>query len=407
MDHSITWLPTLYNFDSKGKVRIFRAGYEGGFYHSEAGLAYKSDGSRGKLTARKTEIPTNTRSKTREEAAKNRATQEWDEKKRKDTYREWDGIPQCTADEWKQLDDRKWVAVCKSWEDLNPDQQSCTVENPWIGQPKVDGDRTSAWLTSGVVKLYSRACLEKKFMTKIRDELMLLIPLVNSLVNKKLGINNANVGIDGEVHDPSKEHHQGTRSITARKINRHDDEDMLVLKVFDIMEYTMTTQERFDVIKELAPTIAGFKNIEFLPCRLLQDLGEIYEYREEVKRMGYIEGIVLRRTDLLYSKKREHKGNEMVKFKYCQDKEYEVIGYKDASGDRAGCVVWKLKDPQNDKIIFHSQQMGTLEEQRYLYEHADDYIGKLLTIKFMNLTADGVPFQPRAIRFRPDDDLAI
>ncbi|CAK7994721.1 ATP-dependent DNA ligase [uncultured virus] len=407
MDLGVTWLPTLYNFDGKGKLRIFRAGYQGGDYYSETGMAYKADGSPGKLIARKTKVPTNTRSKTPEAAAKARATQEWDERQRKDTYRTWNGIPTCTAAEWRNLDDRKWVAVCKSWEDIKFDQQICTAERPWIGQPKVDGDRTSAWLRNGEVKLYSRACLEKEFMTAIRQELLLFIPQVNAAINRKLGVENGNYGIDGEVLDPTKEHHQQTRSITARTVNRHVDEGSLVLKIFDIMEYTMTTQERFDLIDELRPVIADYKHLEFLPSKKLTDEGEIYQFREDAKAMGYVEGIVLRRPDLLYTTQKEHKDHNMVKFKYCQDAEYEVIGYKEGSGDRQGCVVWHLKDPKNESITFHCQQMGTLEDQRDLFGRADDYIGKLLTIKFMNKTAEGVPFQPRAVRFRPDEDIAF
>ena len=94
----------------------------------------------------------------------------------------------------------------------------------------------------------------------------------------------------------------------------------------------------------------------------------------------------------------------MMKLKPYEDKEFEVVGFKQAQGDRAGCVVWMFKNDVNDKT-FEAQQMGTLEYQRALFQKAEEYIGRRLTVQVTERSKDGVPKQGRVIKHRVDEDL--
>jgi DNA ligase-1 len=57
------------------------------------------------------------------------------------------------------------------------------------------------------------------------------------------------------------------------------------------------------------------------------------------------------------------------------------------------------RDTETEKE-FHSNIKGTFEYLTEILENKDDYIGKLVTVKYFQLTPDGVPRFPFAIGFR-------
>jgi hypothetical protein len=392
----VKWLSDLYCFDNNNKLRIFRAGWSDGYYHSATGLVQKANGDPGEITPKKRKVPANNRSDTPLKAAKTLAQQQWEKKQRVGNYKEYTKPPR-PGDAAKYMDDRRWPAACKSWDKCKPDQLKCNRKNPWLGQPKIDGRRIMAWLKDGKAKLLSRKCLEKKFMTNIRTA---ATNILTYIAEKWPELDS--LGLDGEVYAP----HQESQSIISRSVNASADEDKLVFVIFDLMEYTLTFEDRQEILRKVALKFAKETCVNFLLATTLTDEDEIMDFKLECATNGYEEGIVLRRPDLLYTRKKEHKHPQMIKLKSIEDAEYKVIGWKEGNTDREGCVVWNLRDPEDKNITFWCQQEGDLAYQRELFKNAADYKGKLLTVKFMNKTAFGVPFHPRACRFRDEDDIA-
>ena len=398
-----TWLPTLYKLDNKDKFRVFRVGYTRGGMCTESGMLYKANGEPGKLICRLREVDANNRSETVRKASKAKAYQEWEKKQRIDRFASSDKPPKMKdVDKWK--DDIKWPAVCKAWKMCKDSDKECTPDKKWYGQGKANGDRSMAWkdVTSECgVRLLSRKCVEKKFMTGIRKDCTTIFKYLEKTYP---GI--GDVGIDGEVFVPDEQHHQTSRSIASRSVNKHDDEDRLVLHVFDIMEYTLPFRKRYRILKNLAENLGDLKHVTFLKTQVLESNQEVAEFMAYCAANGFEEGIVLRRPHLLYSAKKEHKHKDMLKLKKTEDAEFEVIGYKCGKSDRKGCVVWKLKDPANKKIKFWCDQVGTVEYTRELFDNAEDYMGRLITVEFSVRSEDGIPIMPHAIRFRDADDIA-
>ncbi len=400
--YPIYWLPTLYVLDNNRKFRMFRAGWTPGFFHSETGLLYKADGSEGKIVERTRKIPINNRSETAQKAAETYAHQEWEKKQRIDKYNPSDIKPTLKdIDAW--YTDIKWPAVCKSWGDCKPDNLKCDEDNIWYGQGKVNGDRAMAWqckTSECNVKILSRKCIEKKFMKAIRKDCSVIFDHISNTW-PRLG----NIGLDGEIYAPNKEHHQQSRSIVSRTVNRHENEDDLVFVIFDLMEYTLPFEKRQMMLKDISKELKNLKHISLIRTRYLKSDNDIKLCISKSADEGYDEGIVLRRPYVLYTIKKEHKHKDMVKLKRQEDAEYVVIGYKEGNTDREGCVVWKLRDRKNKKITFWCTQIGTVEYQRQLFSDADTYMGRLLTVEFATLSADGVPIFPHATIFRDDEDL--
>ena len=174
---NISWLCSLYVFDNRDVLRMCDVGYSAGVCHTRTGIVYTKSGKPGKITERQRNIPPNHRSKTSLAAAKEYAEQTWREKQQVDRYRPSEVCPkQSDLKEWRESDNRRWPAVCKKWEDCKPEQIACSVERPWLGQAKVNGDRCMAWLTNDKeVRLISRSCLEMKFKTEIRRQCVIVL----------------------------------------------------------------------------------------------------------------------------------------------------------------------------------------------------------------------------------------
>lgn len=414
-----SWMQTLYTFDNNEKLRMWQCWVKGDILYTKQGLVFKKDGTRAKLRISKKIIKVNNRSKTAEEAAEAKADQEWRKRIRKGTYKPYHCVPDMNKEQWLLLhnDDRKWPAVCMDWVNSSDADKKTDEENYWLGQPKIDGDRCTIWIKNGKVHLYSRTCLDMNYKQNIRCQAINIFKKVDIL----MGGNGKeqkqyDFGLDGEIWSPKEDHHQNSRSITSRSVNIHEDEDSLMFAWFDIMDYTRTFEERVNIIQTVKNQITvedNVSNIYIVPFKKLTSIDDIYNYRSYANDIGFDEGIVIRRPDLMYASngkiknRKEWKHGRMLKFKIFEDAEFEVIGFKQAEGsDREGCIVWELKCPQYN-ITFTSQQKGDINWQRELFDNGHMYIGKLLTVRFMNRTADHIPYQPRVLKFRADEDLAL
>ena len=427
----VEFLQPLYKFDAKSKMRVWTCGTRGNEYFTLFGDVFNAKGSRGKLRATAPKaIAANTRVKNADEQAQNYAKQSWDEKQRKDQYYPSDIIPDrnMTSQEWLELhgDDRKWPAVCDPWKDATETDRQCTVQNQWDMMFKLDGDRATAWIKDDGVKLYSRTCLEMKLKDHIREQLTDLFMAVNYVITGSQELlTSYPFGLDGEIWMPKNKHHQDSHGVAARQKTAHKDEELLCFAWFDIIDYDMSARERATVIQKVEALIreglslkkpvelemtqeslcigGPYKNIFVVPTKTASDLEQVYEYYDYARQVGF-EGIVVKRPYHIYPKAREQKNAAMMKLKPYEDKEFEVIGFKQAQGDRAGCVVWMFKNDVNDKT-FEAQQMGTLEYQRLLFQRGEDYIGRMLTVQVTERSKDGVPKQGRVIKHRVDEDL--
>ncbi len=214
--------------------------------------------------------------------------------------------------------------------------------------------------------------------------------------------------LDGELH-AAVEFHQQSRSITSRRVNVEDvDEGLLRFAWFDIMHYTLPFCERFKFMSCAWTSIDRDKvpQIYLSDTATLTHPDHIQSYFDHAAKLGFPEGIVLRRPSIMYTLKYEHRQSDMVKKRKFQEEEHRVIGYKSGEGDREGCVVWHLQDPGKPHVIFWCDQVGDLEYQRHLFSTAQAYMGRLLTIRCNSRSKDGVPLFPHGSHFRDPADMA-
>ena len=88
----------------------------------------------------------------------------------------------------------------------------------------------------------------------------------------------------------------------------------------------------------------------------------------------------------------------LQKVKTFLDGEYPIIGFTDGTGGETGCVIWECSTP--DRRTFRVRPRGTQEDRKVLFRNGSNYIGQQLTVRYQELTDDGVPRFPVGIAIR-------
>jgi DNA ligase-1 len=122
------------------------------------------------------------------------------------------------------------------------------------------------------------------------------------------------------------------------------------------------------------------------------NLDNIYnQYLEQ----GY-EGQMVRK-DEKYENKRS---TSLLKRKEFVDAEYRVVDIDIGNGNRSGTAKHLVCYCDKTKKTFNSNIKGNFDYLKEIYENRKEYIGQMATIKYFQLTPDGIPRFPYAISFR-------
>lgn len=181
--------------------------------------------------------------------------------------------------------------------------------------------------------------------------------------------------------------------------------------------------------KKLLEKVVGQRVSADSHIKLVQT--EEVENREELEAIyqGYLkndlEGAVVRNLDAPYEVglAKEIRSKWTFKLKPRPDAEWPVVSYKSgARGKSVGAVIWIFAEtdegvkartgkllPLNKRKTFSADYTGGMGmEKRYaIYNYLEDtgdleklYYGKLMTLTYFRLSKDGLPQQPKALRFR-------
>jgi hypothetical protein len=86
----------------------------------------------------------------------------------------------------------------------------------------------------------------------------------------------------------------------------------------------------------------------------------------------------------------------LQKLKAFLSKEYKIVAAEEGNGREAGAVVWVCTTGVGGSL-FKARPLGSIEERKKLYKERAQHIGKLLTVKYQELTLQGVPRFPVGI----------
>jgi len=109
---------------------------------------------------------------------------------------------------------------------------------------------------------------------------------------------------------------------------------------------------------------------------------------------GY-EGQMIRKWNSPYQHKRT---KDLLKRKDFHENEYEIVGFKEGKGSREGCIIFRLA--MSDGKEFDSVPVGGIEYQKRLWTRRLEILGMQATVKYQNLSSDGIPRFNNTIKIR-------
>lgn len=164
--------------------------------------------------------------------------------------------------------------------------------------------------------------------------------------------------------------------------------------VYDLIHDGMSSTELFSArTKTLAFLVNKFEpeGVILVPTQEVSDqtsLDNLYEMYMEQGQEGQIV-----RVDAAYQHKRT---NFLLKRKEFQDAEFVIKGVFEGEGNRKGTVGWMTFETADGKP-FKSNVKGNHEYLAKLLAKGNSLIGKDATIKYFNLTPDGIPRFPYVV----------
>jgi len=155
-----------------------------------------------------------------------------------------------------------------------------------------------------------------------------------------------------------------------------------VFDYFDVNRPELTFDERLHT---------GHCTVKTIKVQKKADLRKLHKAFVE----DGFEGTMIRDKESVYEPGK--RSNYLLKYKDFQTEEYEIVGYKVGTGREEGTAVWECKVGEH---TFYAKPEGTMAYRRKLLKNKDKYMGKMLTVRFQNLSAYGVPRFPVGIAVR-------
>ena len=256
---------------------------------------------------------------------------------------------------------------------------------PCYAQPKLDGIRCLARRTGDTVTLYSR-----------KGKILDLVPHINEAL---LEVLNDGQCADGELYT----HGWDFQKIISAIKKTNENTTGIEYHIYDLPDMN----DRSKPFVKRFNSDARSKIFEASHCLvavhtpIVRTEQALMQYEDACCNEGY-EGIMARNTQSEYLF--GYRSKDLLKVKRFLDEEYEIVDFTDGTSIELECIVFvcKTKDDQT----FSVRPVGTHEERKVMYRNGTSYIGKKLTVKYQELSNDGVPRFPVGLHIREEWDMS-
>ena len=254
------------------------------------------------------------------------------------------------------------------------------IKFPCFVQPKLDGVRCVVVNN----KLYSRNGNRFPELPHIENEL--------SLLNKD------NLILDGELYTDDINFEKIVGLVKKFKKSEEDEKnsEKIYLNVFDYIHNKLPYEQRMKNLDNFFEKNKNMKYIKQVKTEECKNQEAIYDFLEKYTKEGY-EGVIIRNKKGNYEE--NSRSVNLQKLKKFIDEEFEIIDYTTPdTGKEVGCVIWICKTKDGKK--FNVRPSGNYQERKNLYKNAKKFIGKMLTVRYQELTNGKVPRFPVGVAIR-------
>lgn len=359
-------LPILYTKTSLNQIQQWQIIVDGDSFYTIEGI------KNGKLTSSTPTVCTGknegkTNETTAEDQAYKEALSKWTKKKDKGYFENISDIDQ-GASFFEPM-------LAKKYEDYKDE-----IKFPVYSQPKLDG---------------CRCIITRKGMFSRNGNQFVSAPHIFEEL-KPLFDFNPNYVFDGELY-ADKLNNDFNKIISLAKKTKPNAFDLkasaetLEYHIYDFPFWVGKFSERYSELKKVLSHLLTNPNskirlVETKQCHNQKELDSLYgQYLEEE-----YEGQIIRIDSNNYENKRT---KQLLKRKEFIDEEYKILDIQEGKGNRqgmAGNMIFKNKNGEE----FSSNIKGSYSLLKEYLVNKKKYVGKLATIKYFNLTPDGIPRFP-------------
>jgi DNA ligase-1 len=226
----------------------------------------------------------------------------------------------------------------------------------------------------------------------------IIIPECIAHIKEELGSLPEGMILDGELILPGNPLLQKT--MTAIKKFRPELSPTLVYWVYDIIDPTRTFSERFDLLLSTFPRTSGWfhsSHVVITPTCKVENSSDVLYHHEQFVIDGY-EGSMVRFD--LGGYDIGHRNNQLQKVKDFVDGEFEVLSIIEGGGRFKGAAIFECRATETQTFTVCPE--GDMDYRRDLYNRREEILSttKYLTVRYQELSKDGVPIFPVGVSLR-------
>jgi DNA ligase-1 len=251
---------------------------------------------------------------------------------------------------------------------------------PCYSQSKLDGHRCACVVNNGKCTLWSRT---RKPITSVPHIIKVM----------EATFPNESIVLDGELYNHAYKNNFEEITSFIRSQNPKPGYEVVQYHVYDLIDDSLTFEERTEKIQKIK--FAGSKVVK-VETRKVNNVEELMDLFEKDLAGGW-EGSMVRNAQSLYKHGRSY---DLQKIKLFSDDEFEIIGVKNGKGRMVDCAIFICRTKTGNE--FSCKMEGSLGNLKKYLINPEIVIGKQITVKFQNLTSDGLPRFPVGVRVEED-----
>jgi ATP-dependent DNA ligase len=295
---------------------------------------------------------------------------------------------------WKKKLDRKYSLTPEDAQEgvflpmLAKDYKNVKAKNisfPAFIQKKLDGVRCLAYWDVE----------EEEVVLMSREGKNFNVPHIKKQLRQFLSAN-SNICLDGEMYI----HGTSLQTLVSWVKKNQEKSNSLEFHVFDCIDMNepdMTFLERNELLSsERFLELNSFPSIIRVRTIEVKTFEDMLFYHRQFTEDDY-EGTIYRNPNGAYEFGK--RTNSLLKYKDFEDAEYKIVGFMSGEDSYSDCVIWICLDSATGET-FKVNPKCSIAEKRRMYKIADQYVGKMLTVRFNQKTDADIPKFGRGIAFR-------
>jgi DNA ligase-1 len=197
--------------------------------------------------------------------------------------------------------------------------------------------------------------------------------------------------LDGELMLPNNVLLQ--ESMKAIKKYRPELSSQLLYHVYDIVDDSIPFSDRYQIITDLIQKAP--KNVKIVKTVRAHDESQVAHLHQLFVQDGF-EGTMIRDPKMKYEiGKRSY---SLLKLKDFVDAEYRIVNVVDGDGSDVGLAIFELETDSGER--FNCRPEGSQENRADLFKNRRELVGKYLTVRYQELSKDGIPIFPVGVSIR-------